>query len=121
MTFSLLGLAVLYFFSAFYEVETEKANGLDAFFRKIAGFAAAMVVIGKLFGIMSWPGYDISLAAGGIILIITAFYMIKRINKNPENPYYSSRWIARLIILIIAGGFFYFANDDMLSIFRFQF
>jgi len=111
---ALMSMAVMYFFSAFANINFDYAGGLDIFFYKLASWGCSIGIIGILFRLQSWASYDLMIWVGcATILIILPFILYRR-SKNEELKLFNSRFILRMVLICIIGFFMAYAPNDVL-------
>jgi hypothetical protein len=111
---SLNTLATLYFFSAFSVPKDENANGLEIFINKLASFSSSVAIIGILFRLQHWPGYNNMIILGCITLIILIPVILIIKSKKPDLTIFNQRLIIRLALVAVLGLFINFAPKDTL-------
>ena len=110
----LLLLAVAYFFSAFKTLPEKEDSGINRFILKLLGFGSSIAVMGILFTISGWPGYEISLNSAGMMMIIciAAILFVKLLRK--DSKVISKRIIIRICVFSVLVAFLFFTPKSTL-------
>jgi len=109
----LLFLALSYYMSGY--ACTKDATQRQIFIQKLSGFGPSMALIGILFRIFNWPGYDIALSGGLIVMaLFLIFYLVKRFILSKSGPL-SKRVVLRMLILSALCLFFYLVSPEFLK------
>jgi predicted membrane channel-forming protein YqfA (hemolysin III family) len=114
MTLVLSTLAVFNFYNSFAPLKDEKAGGLGIFINKIVYFALSVGVIGVLFRLENWSGYDVMLMLGCISLAIGLAFVLFINSKESELKIFSSRVILRILVILAVGVLLYFTPRENL-------
>ncbi|MEO8148961.1 MAG: hypothetical protein ABI723_15045 [Bacteroidia bacterium] len=101
---SISTLAISYMFSAF--IPSESKNTASIFINKLGNIGLAMALVGILFKLMIWEGNAMQLI-GGITAISCCLIAILYLRNQADNENsFSSKQIARLIVIGSIAGFF---------------
>jgi hypothetical protein len=114
MTLMLSTLAVFYFYKAFAPLEEEKAIGFDVFINKVVYFALSIGIIGILFRLQSWTGYDVMLQMACVLLAIGFVFIVYIKSKKPELRIFPSRLILRVLVVLVFGVLLHFTPRENL-------
>lgn len=101
LVLTLLTLANLYFFNAF--SVHENASGMEIFLNKIIAIFCSASVIGILFRILHWPGYEIMLPISCIALILSLAGILYLKSKKKEVKVFDQRTIIRIVTIVAVG------------------
>ena len=117
MTMALTTLASLYFFRAYSVSDDSKAGGMERFIDKLASMSLSVCIIGILFRLENWPGYDTMLILGSITLVIVFLAILILQSKKPDLKIYTPRLKLRIFIVAALGLLLYFTPaDDLIKI-----
>jgi len=114
MTLVLSTLAVFYFYNSFAPLKDEKAGGLEVFINKLVYFALNIGVIGVLFRLENWSGYDVMLKLGCVSLAICLAFVLFINSKEAELKIFSFRVILRIVVILAFGVLIYFTPKESL-------
>ncbi|MBI9034881.1 MAG: hypothetical protein JEZ03_10465 [Bacteroidales bacterium] len=81
---------------------------------KLASWSCSIGVLGMLFRILNYPGYDKMLMIGGIGLLIIFPFMIRLNLKSDSGPWFGHRWLIRVFLIAVLGLTLNFAPTDKL-------
>jgi len=109
----LMLLAIGYYFSAFMNSEAEM-SAIQKFIAKMIGFGSSMTVIGILFRMQNWPGYDIALSGGGVILAACLLVFLFQKSSASAESMIPGRVLLRVAILCLICALFLFLPEDTL-------
>jgi hypothetical protein len=112
MVITLMTLANLYFLNAFSDFESTGA--LEVFFHKLVSIASSVSVIGILFRLQHWPGYDFMLAAGCLALILTFAAILYLKSTKPEVRIFNQRLLIRISIIALFGLILLLSSNETL-------
>jgi hypothetical protein len=101
-------LSVLYFFNAFAVPDEHYPGALMLFFHKLACFATSVTLIGIIFRIQHFPGYEMSITIGTITLLVLLPFMFFVLLKKEEGLLFYQRLLLRIGIVAASGLLFYF-------------
>ena len=114
ITLSLTTLATLYFFRAYAVHDDEHAGGMEVFIDKLASFAGSVAIIGIMFRLEHWPGYEIMLQLGGITLLIVLAAIAILKSKKPQLKIFNRRLVIRIIVLLFLAAALYSTPKETL-------
>ena len=114
MTITLSTLAVLYFFKAYSMSDDDNAGGLERFIDKLASLSLSVCLIGIMFRLENWPGYDKMLLIGSSTLVIILPIILVMQSKKPDLKIFSQRMKLRIVIIAALGLLLYFTPADEL-------
>jgi hypothetical protein len=66
-------------------------------------WGCSVTIVGILFRIGHWPGYDVMTTLGCATLIISLLVILLNKSKKPELKLFTSRWILRIMVIVIIG------------------
>jgi hypothetical protein len=111
LTLVLMSTACIYFFTAFSMPEGAEFTAIDNFLHKLISLGSSVAIIGILFMIQKWPMGDTMITIGLLTLGMCLIVLIYQKIKGPKIEKFNRLVLLRiLILLIISGGLFYFAN-----------
>jgi len=111
---SLMSLAILYFFSGFSSINDENVDGFEIFLNKLSFWGCSVGIIGILFRIECWAGYETMIRVGCFTIAIVLPFIIYIKSKKREMKHFNLRYILRIIVICIIGFFLAFASNDVL-------
>lgn len=111
---TLQSLAILYFFKAFSVLENKNAGGIEMFLDKLFSMSASMGVIGILFRLQNWKGYEIMIMTGCVTLSIVIPFIWSIKSRKPNLEIFDNRMIFRGIIIVIIGLVLNFSSSENL-------
>lgn len=111
---SLMTMAIMYFFSAFANINFEHAGGLDIFFYKLTSWGCSIGIIGILFKLQNWANYQMMILIGCIVLVIILPVILYRKSKNEELKLFNSRYVLRVVLICIIAFLLSVAPNDVL-------
>ncbi len=103
ITLSLLSLAALYFLSGNADPSDTQSGGLNGFFHKLVCWGLSICTVGILFTLEHWPNARFLLLLGSIVPLGSLIAILWYRSKEPENSIFSSRYMARIIIICAIG------------------
>lgn len=101
LVLTLLTLANLYFLNAF--SVHEYASGIEIFLNKIIAICCSASVIGILFRILHWAGYEIMLPISCIALILSLAGILYLKSKKRDGKIFDLRMIIRIVTIVAVG------------------
>lgn len=113
MTISFSALAALYFFRA--QTVFENAEAPERFFNKLLPFGWSICVIGIMFLIQGWPGFDPMLVVGAFpqLVIILIILFLKK-TKGVNYPTLDKAILIRSFILASISISLHFCSKEAL-------
>ena len=96
---TLMILANLYFFNAF--SVNENATGMEIFLNKIISICCSVSMIGILFRLQQWSGYDFFLGIATLMLLISFVVLFLLKYRNKDFSIFNQRMAIRLFTIII--------------------
>lgn len=108
LTLALITLAILYFFRSYTVPDDPNAGGMEVFIDKLASISLSVCVMGILFKLENWHGYEIFLPLGLIILVIVSLGILILQSKNPDLKMYTLRLKLRIAVIVAVGLLLYF-------------
>ncbi|MBL0683590.1 hypothetical protein [Aquimarina mytili] len=105
---SLIPLATIYFFAAFYFFCDKTIKKSNIALSIISGFLLSIVPVGILFKLQNWPGAEVNLLSGIItgVILLPIIWLLKVKASNDLLNYYKSM-IIRTTVLTFTAIFFY--------------
>lgn len=103
LVLTLLTLANLYFLNAFSVTDDENTGGLKAFLYKLISVCCSISVIGILFRILHWSGYEIMLPISCIALILSLAGILYLKSKKRDGKIFDLRMIIRIVTIVAVG------------------
>lgn len=114
MTLTLSTLAVLYFFKAYSMPDDDNAGGMERFIDKLAYLSLVVGIIGILFRLENWQGYNEMLIIGTSTLIIIFPVILVMQSRKPDLKIFTNRMKLRIVIFVALGLLLYFTPADKL-------
>lgn len=116
MILDLTTLAAIFYIRAYSIPDDPNAGVTERVIDKIASMSLSVCIIGILFRLESWPGYDTMLSIGLITLGIAFLSIFFFKFKNPELKIYTPRLKLRIFIVLALGLFLYFTpTNDLIN------
>ena len=103
MVMVLEALAILYFFSAFPASSQREERGLKIFIHKLTFWCCSIIVIGILFRLQFWPGYNTMLLVAPAALLVSLTVILFMKSGTPEWEIFNTRFMLRILIIAIIG------------------
>lgn len=110
----MMALAILYFFSAFANVNDEHAGSLEIFLYKLTSWAFSVGIIGILFTMENWHFSKFYLLSGSFTLLIALIVILNVNSRKPDLKLFDSRYILRIVIICCFGFLLAFTSHDLL-------
>lgn len=110
---TLITLANLYFFNAFSVYEN--AGGMEIFLNKIVSICCSVSIIGILFRIQHWSGYEIMLPISCTTLIVSLAIMLYLKSKNKGSKIINQRMIIRIVTIAAVGFIMLLMSNEPLK------
>jgi hypothetical protein len=108
LVISLGALAIVYFLLAFKSIEPE-TGAVKIFVNKLIYWGLSVCVLGILFRIQNYPGFNNMIIIGSITLFFTVIYSLIKEAGNER------RLVIRVIIILIIGLSLFFTPAEKLS------
>ncbi len=107
---SLFFLSFVYFFMGFAKFENDniKNKKLFDFFKSLIPWGRSVMIVGILFVQTNWPGAELQLRIGGIIVFACLLVILYHLFLNQKSELYSITEFFRSLIIFTIGAFFYF-------------
>jgi len=105
---SLSALGLTYFFLSFKLPESDNPEAILIFANTLSGYSLSVSVIGILFKLMNFPGFDIMLLVGSITLILILPTIIYMKSKKKEWNFFNNRYLIRLFVFGASGIILWF-------------
>jgi hypothetical protein len=99
--FSLMTIAIIYFFSTFQTPEKIGLTGFDLFFVKFCAISSSVAVMGILYSFLKISGYKEMLLIGSFSLLPSFVYILNYRIKNQDSGIFTI-WVLFRCLLLIA-------------------
>lgn len=113
VTITLSFLAVLYFFIGYHDFRF--SSKMESFLHKLLSYGWAISIIGILFIIQGWPGYEPMLTVGPFPLAVILIIIIYQRSKNAEEySIIDSKVLLRTFVIVAVALSLRFTPKEML-------
>lgn len=111
ITLPLSILVILYFFHAYADTNLEDSGAFIRFIHYLSSFANSVAILGILFKLQNWPGYDTLLIQGCSALTIILIIILVLKIKFSDLKCFPRRYLVRILIIALVGSGLYFIPE----------